>query len=86
MTTPTTERAERTCTACGARCAGAGASTPRTSTPAAPRSTERMLELTAPRPGDRVLELACGPGGLGLAAAGASRPAARSWSPTSPRR
>jgi SAM-dependent methyltransferase len=30
---------------------------------------ERMLELTAPRPGERVLELACGPGGLGLAAA-----------------
>ena len=28
-----------------------------------------MLELTAPRPGERVLELACGPGGLGLAAA-----------------
>lgn len=31
--------------------------------------TVQMLELTAPRPGDRVLELACGPGGLGLAAA-----------------
>src|SRR5687767_9929790 len=30
---------------------------------------ERMLELAAPRSGDRVLELACGPGGLGLAAA-----------------
>jgi SAM-dependent methyltransferase len=30
---------------------------------------ERMLELTATSPGDRVLELACGPGGLGLAAA-----------------
>jgi ubiquinone/menaquinone biosynthesis C-methylase UbiE len=30
---------------------------------------ERMLELTGPRPGERVLELACGPGGLGLAAA-----------------
>lgn len=30
---------------------------------------ERMLELTMPRPGERVLELACGPGGLGLAAA-----------------
>ena len=30
---------------------------------------DRMLELAAPRPGDRVLELACGPGGLGLAAA-----------------
>ena len=30
---------------------------------------ERMLELTAPQPGERVLELACGPGGLGLAAA-----------------
>ncbi|MEA2156866.1 MAG: hypothetical protein QOE11_3006 [Solirubrobacteraceae bacterium] len=29
----------------------------------------RMLELTAPRPGERVLELACGPGGVGLAAA-----------------
>jgi SAM-dependent methyltransferase len=32
-------------------------------------AAERMLELTAPRPGERVLELACGPGGLGLAAA-----------------
>jgi ubiquinone/menaquinone biosynthesis C-methylase UbiE len=31
--------------------------------------TERMLELAALRPGDRVLELACGPGGVGLAAA-----------------
>lgn len=31
--------------------------------------TDRMLDLTAPRPGERVLELACGPGGLGLAAA-----------------
>ena len=31
--------------------------------------TERLLELTAPRPGERVLELACGPGGVGLAAA-----------------
>ncbi len=30
---------------------------------------ERMLGLAALRPGDRVLELACGPGGLGLAAA-----------------
>lgn len=30
---------------------------------------ERMLELTAPARGERVLELACGPGGLGLAAA-----------------
>ena len=30
---------------------------------------ERMLSLTAPRPGERVLELACGPGGLGIAAA-----------------
>jgi SAM-dependent methyltransferase len=30
---------------------------------------ERMLELTTPGPGERVLELACGPGGLGLAAA-----------------
>jgi SAM-dependent methyltransferase len=30
---------------------------------------ERMLELTAVGPDDRVLELACGPGGLGLAAA-----------------
>jgi ubiquinone/menaquinone biosynthesis C-methylase UbiE len=31
--------------------------------------TARMLELAAPRPGERVLELACGPGGVGLAAA-----------------
>lgn len=31
--------------------------------------TDRMLDLTRPRPGERVLELACGPGGLGLAAA-----------------
>jgi enediyne biosynthesis protein CalE5 len=30
---------------------------------------ERMLELSLPQPGERVLELACGPGGLGLAAA-----------------
>jgi ubiquinone/menaquinone biosynthesis C-methylase UbiE len=31
--------------------------------------TARMLELAGLRPGARVLELACGPGGLGLAAA-----------------
>jgi SAM-dependent methyltransferase len=31
--------------------------------------TEAMLERTAPARGERVLELACGPGGLGLAAA-----------------
>jgi ubiquinone/menaquinone biosynthesis C-methylase UbiE len=31
--------------------------------------TERMLEAVAVQPGDRVLELACGPGGVGLAAA-----------------
>ena len=33
------------------------------------QSAHRMLELADVRPGDRVLELACGPGGLGLAAA-----------------
>jgi enediyne biosynthesis protein CalE5 len=32
-------------------------------------AAEKMLELSAPRPGERVLELACGPGGVGLAAA-----------------
>jgi enediyne biosynthesis protein CalE5 len=31
--------------------------------------TAAMLEATAPSPGERVLELACGPGGIGLAAA-----------------
>jgi ubiquinone/menaquinone biosynthesis C-methylase UbiE len=31
--------------------------------------TECMLEAVAVQPGDRVLELACGPGGVGLAAA-----------------
>lgn len=31
--------------------------------------TRALLDLVAPRPGERVLELACGPGGLGLAAA-----------------
>jgi SAM-dependent methyltransferase len=35
----------------------------------AAQATDRLLELAAPRPGERVLELACGPGGLGLAAA-----------------
>jgi SAM-dependent methyltransferase len=30
---------------------------------------ERLLDLTLPQPGERVLELACGPGGLGFAAA-----------------
>lgn len=33
-------------------------------------AAEKMLELAMPQPGERVLELACGPGGLGLAAAG----------------
>ncbi|HEY3189035.1 MAG TPA: class I SAM-dependent methyltransferase, partial [Solirubrobacteraceae bacterium] len=37
--------------------------------------TARMLALTDPRPGERVLELACGPGGVGLAAAGRVGPA-----------
>jgi SAM-dependent methyltransferase len=32
-------------------------------------ATEKMLDLSEARPGNRVLELACGPGGLGLAAA-----------------
>ena len=32
-------------------------------------AAQRMLELTGPEPGERVLELACGPAGLGLAAA-----------------
>lgn len=31
--------------------------------------TQRMLDAVTVQPGDRVLELACGPGGLGLAAA-----------------
>lgn len=31
--------------------------------------TRLLLDIGAPRPGERVLELACGPGGLGLAAA-----------------
>jgi SAM-dependent methyltransferase len=31
--------------------------------------TQQMLDLSTPQPGERVLELACGPGGLGLAAA-----------------
>jgi SAM-dependent methyltransferase len=31
--------------------------------------TQRMLDVSALQPGERVLELACGPGGLGLAAA-----------------
>src|SRR5215213_11270242 len=31
--------------------------------------TERLLQLSGPRPGERVLELACGPGGVGIAAA-----------------
>src|SRR2546425_12752553 len=33
------------------------------------RVAEAMLARTMPQPGERVLELACGPGGLGLAAA-----------------
>ncbi|HEX5897933.1 MAG TPA: methyltransferase domain-containing protein [Solirubrobacteraceae bacterium] len=33
------------------------------------QTAQRMLELAQVRAGDRVLELACGPGGLGLAAA-----------------
>jgi SAM-dependent methyltransferase len=31
--------------------------------------TAKLLDLSHPRPGEHVLELACGPGGLGLAAA-----------------
>jgi SAM-dependent methyltransferase len=32
-------------------------------------ATAKLLDLSSPQPGERVLELACGPGGLGLAAA-----------------
>jgi SAM-dependent methyltransferase len=32
-------------------------------------AAQRMLDLSMPQPGERVLELACGPAGLGLAAA-----------------
>jgi SAM-dependent methyltransferase len=32
-------------------------------------AAEKMLDISMPQPGERVLELACGPGGLGLAAA-----------------
>lgn len=45
---------------------------------------ERMLELSMIQPGDRVLELACGPGGLGLAAAervGPTGEASPTWCP-----
>ncbi len=35
---------------------------------------QQMLMLSAPAPGDRVLELACGPAGLGLAAAAVVAP------------
>lgn len=35
----------------------------------AARLTNELLALAGPRPGERILELACGPGGLGLAAA-----------------
>jgi SAM-dependent methyltransferase len=38
------------------------------------RMTSELLRLTAPRPGERVLELACGPGGVGIAAAPAVGP------------
>jgi SAM-dependent methyltransferase len=38
------------------------------------QSARRMLELAEVRAGDRVLELACGPGGLGFAAAERVRP------------
>ncbi len=31
--------------------------------------TQELLRLSAPQPGERVLELACGPGGVGIAAA-----------------
>src|SRR4051794_5213693 len=33
------------------------------------QATKRILESAQPQQGERVLELACGPGGLGLAAA-----------------
>ena len=50
------------------------------------QSAQRMLELARVSAGDRVLELACGPGGLGLAAAQRVGPAARWCSRTSSRR
>ena len=45
---------------------------------------EQMLKLTTPVPGDRVLELACGPAGLGLAAASLVAPDGEVVSPMSP--
>ncbi|HXS08333.1 MAG TPA: class I SAM-dependent methyltransferase [Rhizomicrobium sp.] len=41
----------------------------------AARITKVLLDLSAPKPGERVLELACGPGGLGMAAAALVGPA-----------
>ena len=67
--------------------AGAGRSTPSTPTRAERRAHERMLELAQVGAGDRVLELACGPGGLGLAAAERVGPERRGGPhATSPRR
>ena len=53
----------------GAPWPAAGASTPTTPTRAERRSPSGCSSWRAVQPGDRVLELACGPGGLGLAAA-----------------
>ena len=56
-------------TVCGPPLLGRGGSTRTTSTHGRAPLTQKILELSAPQPGERVLELACGPGGLGLAAA-----------------
>ena len=73
-------------TGCGRRSPTDGGSTPSKSTSAARGADAEHVRAGGAQPGDRVLELACGAGGAGLAAAGLVGPAARSCSPTSPRR
>ena len=76
----------RAFTACGPPWPTGGRSTRSTPTRAARRSPRAMLGLTRPQPGERVLELACGPAGLGLAAAErvgptGGRSSCPTWSP-----
>ena len=57
------------CTACGPRSAGSWGEHAEYVDARGAAVTEQMLAASRPQPGERVLELACGPGGVGIAAA-----------------
>ena len=73
LTLSRTTSAASECMQCGHRSPISGRNTPTTPTSVARTSPRRCSTRVRLGPGERVLELACGPGGVGLAAAAARR-------------